>query len=122
MELSINYEAVAETIVEKLKTRLCGIDINALNKLASDGLPDSLSPKEIHNFVEGMVVIDDLMTEAKTLEKICDAAREAGQTGSNLMTALFFIDLANQCKNALPDDSGWSDFIKTCREYLETEK
>ena len=125
MELTINYDAVAETIVERLKTRLCNVDINSVTKLASltsGELPDSLSQEEIHNFLEGMVVIDDLMTEAKTLEKICSAAREAGQIGPNLVTALFIIDLANTVRNAITSDSGWEDFIKTCREYLEAEK
>lgn len=122
MELAINYEAVAETIVEKLKTRFCNLDINAVSKLASSELPESLSPGEVHNFIESMVAIDDLMIEAKTLKKICDAARKAEQTGPNLMMALFFIDLANTVRNAITSDSGWEDFIKTCREYLEAEK
>lgn len=122
MELTINYEAVAETIVERLKTRFCNLDINAVSKLASNKLPESLSPEEVHNFMESMVAIDDLMIEVKTLKKICDAARKAEQTGPNLMMALFFIDLANTVRNAITSDSGWDDFIKTCREYLEAEK
>lgn len=122
MELTINYDAVAETIVERLKTRFCNLDINSVTKLAGSELPESLSPGEIHNFMESMVAIDDLMVEAKTLKKICDAARKAEQTGPNLLTALFFIDLANTVRNAITSDSGWEDFIKTCREYLGAEK
>ena len=122
MAIVLNYDHIAGEIVEKLKVKLFDLDLNSLTKLASNELPESLSPEEAHNFMKGMVVVDDLMTEAKALENICNAAREAGQTGTNLATALFFIDLANTMGNSVANDPGWDDFISCCRESLKEGK
>lgn len=122
MEIVLNYDQIAGEIVEKLKDKLSNLDVNGAMKFCSSNLPESASPAELKNFISGMVAIDDLMVESKKLEKICDAAREAGQTGPNLIMALFLIDLAHTVEKALPEDSGWDEFIGACRESLKEEK
>lgn len=122
MEIVLNYDQIAGEIVEKLKAELCDLDVNGAMKFCSSRLPDSASPAELKNFISGMIAIDDLMVESKKLENICAAAREAGQTGPNLIMALFLIDSARIVRNALPEDSGWDEFIGACRESLKEEK
>lgn len=122
MEIVLNYDQIAGEIVGKLKDQLCNVDINSVMKFSSSKLPESASPAELKNFMYGMIAIDDLMVESKKLENICAAAREAGQTGPNLIAALFLIDSARIVRNALPDESGWNEFISSCRECLKEEK
>lgn len=122
MEIVLNYDQIAGEIVEKLKIQLCNVDIGSIMKFSSSKLPESASPAELKNFISGMVAIDDLMVESKKLENICAAAREAGQTGPNLIMALFLIDSARIVEKALPEDSGWDEFIGACRESLKEEK
>ena len=116
MEIVLNYDQIAGEIVGKLKDQLCNVDLGSITKFS-----ESASPAELKNFMSGMIAIDDFMTESKKLEKICAAAREAGQTGPNLIAALFLIDSARIVRNALPENSGWDEFISSCRECLKGE-